>query len=109
MLSFEEYSKNAKATCLPTAWNEEYLCTGLLAEAGESAAVLAKEIRDGAKEDTKEKKLAELSDILWFLALYSDFLGSSLEEIAEYNNKTAVYGGYKKSRTWNTRYNRFCR
>lgn len=86
-LSFEEYSKNAKATCLPTAWNEEYLCTGLVAESGEVAGVLAREIRDGTKEDTKEKKIAELSDILWFLALYSDFLGSSLEEIAEYNNK----------------------
>lgn len=86
-LSFEEYSKNAKATCLPTAWNEEYLCTGLVAESGEVAGARAREIRDGTKEDTKEKKIAELSDILWFLALYSDFLGSSLEEIAEYNNK----------------------
>ena len=87
MLSFEEYSKNAKATCLPTAWNEEYLCTGLLAESGEVAGDRAREIRDGTKEDTKEKKIAELSDILWFLSLYSEFLGSSLGEIAEYNNK----------------------
>ena len=63
-LSFEEYSKNAKATCLPTAWNEEYLCTGLVAESGEVAAVLAREIRDGTKEDTKEKKIAELNSAL---------------------------------------------
>ena len=54
-LSFEEYSKNAKATCLPTAWNEEYLCTGLLAEAGESAAVLAKEIRDELRKTPRKR------------------------------------------------------
>lgn len=86
MLSFNQYQQNALKTALPTALNEEYLIAGLAGEVGEVASLYAKKIRDGEKDNYKEEMKAEISDILWFVAVLSHLEGFDLEDVAVYNN-----------------------
>ncbi len=87
MINFDEYQANALKTVLTTAYNEEYLVSGLAGEVGEVASLYAKSVRDGHKEDYYDEMMAELSDILWFVAVLGHLEGYNLSEIAEYNNK----------------------
>ena len=81
-----DYQKQAKLFCLPQAYNQSYLTLGLAAEAGEVAGKLAKYIRDDVSfPQFKKDIVAELGDVLWFVAVLSDFYGVSLEDIAKQN------------------------
>jgi len=59
---------------------------GLVGETGEVAEKLKKSLRDGATFDNDGVKL-ELGDILCYLALTANCIGSNLQEIAELNMK----------------------
>lgn len=70
-MTFEEYQKEAVKFRLESANNEDYLTLGLIAEVGEAAGKLAKQIRDG--EFDEKAFIKELGDILWFVANLADF------------------------------------
>jgi len=60
-----------------------YLVHGLTSEAGEVAGKLKKIIR--GDKVPPEAFLAELGDVLWYLARIADNVGVTLEQVAEYN------------------------
>ena len=70
-MTFEEYQKEAVKFRLESANNENYLTLGLIAEVGEAAGKLAKQIRDGVFDE--KAFIKELGDILWFVANLTDF------------------------------------
>jgi NTP pyrophosphatase (non-canonical NTP hydrolase) len=57
---------------------------GLVGETGEVAEKLKKSLRDGATFDNDGVK-KELGDILYYLAVTANCIGSNLQEIAEIN------------------------
>ena len=87
-MTFNEYQKSAAKTAIyPPSKGFEYLATGLAAEAGEVAGLIAKAIRGdyigiGLSEEALVK---ELGDVLWFVAQFATELGVDLEKVAEQN------------------------
>ncbi len=66
-MSIEEYIRWTESTAVyPKEREQEYLRLGLLSEVGEVAGVLKRRVRDG--EVAPEKLLAEMGDLLWYLA-----------------------------------------
>lgn len=61
-----------------------HLALGLASEAGEVAGEILKGQRKGNSLDFA-KLDAELGDVLWYLTALADFLGLSIEQIAEQN------------------------
>lgn len=89
-MKLNDYQADARATCISSANNLPYLVTGLAAEAGEVAGKYAKYIRDsniGVNDYIKLRNdlIKELGDVLWFVAVLSDKLDHSLEEVAQAN------------------------
>lgn len=63
----DEYIRWTDSTAVyPKDREEEYLRLGLLSEVGEVAGVLKRRVRDGVV--APEKLLAEVGDLLWYLA-----------------------------------------
>lgn len=65
-----------------------YAVVGLLSEAGELAGEVKRTLRDDAGQLTDQRRskvLAELGDILWYVAAVADELGADLNEVAEAN------------------------
>lgn len=90
MMYLNQYQKTAKETAIyPKERAIEYLTLGLTGEAGEIANKVKKVIRDNngkpMSKATKELIAAELGDVLWYVAMLSDELGSSLDDIADNN------------------------
>jgi NTP pyrophosphatase (non-canonical NTP hydrolase) len=91
-MTFEEYQKKAEITVIypDKGHNLVYTVLGLVGESGEVAEKVKKVIRDKKgiidKED-KELLAKELGDVLWYLAMSSQELGTSLEQVAELNIK----------------------
>jgi len=86
MTNIDRYQARAQGFCLPTAYNLDYLCLGLAAEAGEVAGKLAKYRRDQTSLAMLEHDIAaELGDVLWFVAVTASFCGFTLEDIANQN------------------------
>jgi NTP pyrophosphatase (non-canonical NTP hydrolase) len=66
-VSIGEYIRWTDTTAIyPKEREQEYLRLGLLSEVGEVAGVLKRRVRDG--EVAPEKLLAEIGDLLWYLA-----------------------------------------
>jgi NTP pyrophosphatase (non-canonical NTP hydrolase) len=84
-LSLADYQQAAVATAIPSAFNDDYLVPGLVAESGEVAGKYAKGVRDGFPHDYVEEIVKELGDVLWFIAVLADVYGITLDEVASKN------------------------
>lgn len=97
-MTFDEYQKKAISTELMvrkdslTANDPAMMAKilGLVGEAGEVAEKFKKIVRDKNGEISKEDKSElekELGDVLWYINALSDYLGLSLDEVANKNLK----------------------
>lgn len=90
-MTFDNYQKAALTTALSTHDNVKDLAhwvLGIVGESGEVAEKVKKIIRDNNAEFTDEAKqelAKELGDILWYLAVFADYLGVSFEAVASAN------------------------
>jgi NTP pyrophosphatase (non-canonical NTP hydrolase) len=97
-MNFRTYQIDAKKTAVyPKTEGIVYCAMGVANEAGELLGKVKKQVRgdyelikfslDGAKELTDEGKelCDEIGDVLWYLALLSEELGTTLNLIAENN------------------------
>lgn len=67
-----------------------YAILNIGGEVGELYSLLAKSIRDGAKEDFTDNIKKELGDILWHIAAIAEDYNFTLEDVAKQNiNKLA--------------------
>ena len=90
-MNFDEYQAKALKTVLST--NDDFKDTlhwvlGINGEAGEVAEKIKKIIRDknGVISELDKVELGkELGDVLWYLAVFANQLGLSLEDIAANN------------------------
>lgn len=88
-ISFEEYQSRTSSTAMyPEELALPYLALGVASEGGEVAGKVKKIIRDKAgavDEEAKDQLVAELGDVLWYVAQMSNHLGVDMSEIAEAN------------------------
>lgn len=91
-LTLNEYQRQAAATAIypgrGTLAGMLYATLGLTGEAGELANKLKKVLRDSAGTLTEERKaqiLGEIGDVLWYVAMAADEMGSSLASVAAQN------------------------
>jgi NTP pyrophosphatase (non-canonical NTP hydrolase) len=90
-MKFDEYQKQALTTVLTTDDTFKDLLhwvLGINGESGEIAEKVKKIIRDknGAVSDEDRQDLAkEIGDVLWYLAVFANQLGMSLDDIAQQN------------------------
>lgn len=90
-MEFNEYQKEARKTAFYRLEDSVvYPVLGLCSEAGEVAGKIKKILRDNNGFVNKRKKdvervKGELGDVLWYLAVLSEDLGFSLEEVAQAN------------------------
>ncbi len=89
-MNFAEYQSKAKQTArYPVIGHGViYPTLGLTNEAGEVSGKIKKIFRDKEgviSEADRTALLAELGDVLWYLAQVSTELGLSLDDIAEHN------------------------
>ena len=96
IMHFSEYEHIAKKSALYPKNEVDgviYTAIGLSNESGEVLGKIKKIIRDfnGSFSEgvshNKEQLMDELGDVLWYLCMLGNEIGSSLEEIAERNNK----------------------
>lgn len=93
-LTLAEYQETAVSydTFPRTFRGDAGILSGLAAEAGEINGVNQKKVRDNiAYETTLDMYKAELGDLLWYLAVYADRIGFTLDEIACYNIEKCEY------------------
>lgn len=86
-MDFQEYQEKALRTAGPECrGNLAYSMGGVGGEAGEYVDVVKKHLWHGvSEEDSRDKALKELGDLLWGVAQAADAWGLSLEEVAGYN------------------------
>ena len=103
-MNIDDYQMFASTTAkYPKESGLVYTVLGMASEAGEVAGKLKKAIRDEAGEITAERKavlLAELGDVLWYVAMVAVELQTDLSTVAEMNldklidrNTRGVIGG----------------
>lgn len=88
--TFDQYQSEALRTAGTYACSLEKLCCGAMGAAGEAGELidLVKKIRYQGHEMTAEarkKLILEAGDLLWYVSLIADALGTSLERVAEQN------------------------
>jgi NTP pyrophosphatase (non-canonical NTP hydrolase) len=90
-MTLDEYQKRALSTNINPGTHVFFdRMFGLVGEAGELSDKVKKWIRDdGADWDKLDKPamMAELGDVLWYVATLADTLGFTLDEVAQYNVK----------------------
>lgn len=80
-MKLNEFQREAKKTAIyPYDRGLEYVTYGLVSEVGEIAGKLKKSIRDGG--ECRDAVLAELGDVLWYVASMATELGTDLETVA---------------------------
>lgn len=90
-MKFDEYQKRALSTVLTSEDQFKDLLhwvLGINGESGEIAEKVKKIIRDkGGKvsEEDKKELAKEIGDVLWYLAVFAEDLGMSLDDIAQAN------------------------
>lgn len=62
-----------------------YVALGLAGEAGETANLIKKSMRDGPSADKNNKLREEIGDALWYMAMLCNELGFNLDELAQEN------------------------
>lgn len=90
-MTFDDYQQQALTTVLSTGDEFKdmlHWVLGINGESGEVAEKMKKIIRDkhSVVSDKDKQELAkELGDVLWYLAVFANDLGVSLNEIADQN------------------------
>lgn len=90
-MKFDEYQKKALTTVLSTGDSFKdlmHFVLGLNGESGEIAEKVKKIIRDNngnLSEEDKKELAKEIGDVLWYLAVFAENLGMSLDDIAQAN------------------------
>ena len=83
LLVASDYQLKAKETAIfPKDKALEYLCLGLVGEAGEIANKAKKVIRDNKKDHDLG---GEIGDVLWYCAMLADYFDINLGKIMEDN------------------------
>lgn len=86
-MDFDDYQEWTRSTAIyPRESALEYTVLGLVSEAGEVAGKVKKIIRDGDDGPLRDAAIAELGDVLWYLARVADELGVELSAIAVENH-----------------------
>jgi NTP pyrophosphatase (non-canonical NTP hydrolase) len=101
----DEYQRAAMRTARDKNARDEFmhLVLGLVGEAGEIAEKVKKLVRDNNSDLAqldRDDMAAELGDVLWYTAVLANFLGLSLDDVAQRNidkltdrQRRAVIGG----------------
>jgi len=84
----DEYQRAAMRTARDKNAPDEFmhLVLGLVGEAGEIAEKVKKLVRDKNSDLTqldRDDMAAELGDVLWYTAVLANFLGLSLDDVAQ--------------------------
>ena len=89
-LTLDAYQEQAAKTAVyPDDQALNYLVAGLAGEVGELASIFAKHWR-GDGDLNHDQARAELGDILWFVAMLTEWLDTNLSDVAQNNlNKLA--------------------
>jgi len=89
-MTFNEYQRKALTTARDKNNELFHRVLGLVGEAGEIAEKIKKLVRDhnaNLNKLDKEDIAKELGDVLWYTATLADYLGFTLDDIAEQNVK----------------------
>ena len=85
-MRLNEYQDKARGTAVYSVPSPiDYAILGLVGEAGEVADKRKKQLRDGAAGPDDAALVAELGDVLWYVAAVATELGVSLEDVAQSN------------------------
>jgi NTP pyrophosphatase (non-canonical NTP hydrolase) len=92
-MTIQEYSDNAIKSWLKSGDDFKdltHLVAALAEEAGESCSILKRHCRGDfdffESKEEQRKMLKELGDQLWYINAIAVMLGSSLQEVMEWNN-----------------------
>ena len=80
--------RTSKTAIYPSDKALEYLSLGLVSEAGEVAGKAKKIIRDHNSvltPETKDALLAEIGDVMWYIAQLCEILGTNMGIVARQN------------------------
>jgi len=89
-LTFKEYQKRSRETAIYPEIEKGFVypAFGLAGETGEVMETIKKIFRDSSgqiNEETRERLVKELGDVLWYLSNLATELGLSFEDIAKGN------------------------
>jgi|SRR5690606_21228771 len=88
-MNLNDYQQAALRTADQDRHNELFhLVLGLMGESGEIAEKIKKVVRDHNSDQSKidiDDIKRELGDVLWYVAVLSDYLGIELDDVAKTN------------------------